>query len=302
LDASNAALTPGCEVRGVARLVPNVAMGRSWLLKLQPKAFTQDCAKRTPIASIRASYLQNLSGLNSDAKALVAGLSIGDTSLLSTQTSDQMKVLSLTHLTAVSGANCAIVLGLVLFLLRKFRIPRHLRTASSFGFLAFYLLLVGYQPSVFRAAFMSIVIMVLVTTGRSIGPIPALGWATCGLLVLNPAFAADYGFALSVAATAGILVLTPWLFNILRTRLPKWLAISFAVSASAQLLCAPILLQLQSGIPTYSLLANVLVEPLVVPITVLGLLACLAAVCGLTFWCHRFLGWQAFPQLSLSPS
>jgi competence protein ComEC len=83
-----------------------------------------------------------------------------------------------------------------------------------------------------------------------------------------------------VAATAGILLLTPWLFGLFRKRMPVWLAALLSVSAAAQILCAPILLQLQSGIPTYSLIANALVEPLVAPITVLGIVACLASAFG----------------------
>ena len=282
-DASKSALHAGCILNGLARLVPSEHSDRFWLLKMQNDSFKQVCSSMSLVGQIKANFLSQLRGLNKDARGLVAGLSIGDTSLLSEQLGAQMKLLSLTHLTAVSGANCAIVLGLVLVLLRKVRLPRLIRTLSAVAFLGLYLLLVGPQSSVLRAAFMSVVIMALVTAGRAIGAIGALSWATIGLLLINPGYASDYGFALSVAATAGILLLTPWLFRIFQRRLPSWLAGLLAVSAAAQMLCAPILLQLQPGLPTYSLIANSLVEPLVVPITVLGLVACLMSAAGLFF-------------------
>ena len=268
-------LEQGCTVSGKMRLIPMNGKDRVWLLKLAPRDFTQQCSRQSPLVSLRKNFLQNLRGPTQDSRALVAGLSVGDTSLLSDNAKAQMKALSLTHLTAVSGANCAIVLGLVFFCLSRLSIRRWLRTLLSVFALALYLELVGPQPSVLRAAFMSLCILLMVTAGRSIGPITALSWATLLLLWFNPFFASDYGFALSVAATGGILVMTPWLFRVLRTRFPTWIAAGLSVSAAAQLWCAPILLQLQGGIPTYSLLANSLVEPLVFPITVLGLFSCL---------------------------
>jgi competence protein ComEC len=59
--------------------------------------------------------------------------------------------------------------------------------------------------------------------------------------------------------------------------MPSWLAIMISVSLAAQVACLPVLLMLQPKIPVYSILANVLAEPLVAPITVLGLLACLCS-------------------------
>ncbi len=268
----------GCLLVGKMRLVPFQSNDRPWLLKLAPANFSQKCSDDSPFVSLRNKFLKSLRGPSQDSKALVAGLAVGDTSLLSDQTKAQMKILSLTHLTAVSGANCAIVLGLVFLCLSKLSLRRWLRTSLSIGALILYLQLVGPQPSVLRAAFMSLTILLMITAGRAVGAMTALSWATILLLCLNPFFSGDFGFALSVAATGGILVVSPWFYKWLRFRIPGWLAAVLAVSAAAQIWCAPILLQLQGGIPTYALLANALVEPLVAPITVLGILACILCI------------------------
>jgi competence protein ComEC len=111
------------------------------------------------------------------------------------------------------------------------------------------------------------------------------------LLIADPWLAANYGFQLSALATLGILELAPALASKLSTRLPMWLALALAVSISAQMACLPVLLQLQSGLSTYSIPANLLAEPLVAPITVLGILACLFA--PFVPWLSAFLSWFA---------
>ncbi|MEI6591393.1 MAG: ComEC/Rec2 family competence protein, partial [Actinomycetes bacterium] len=90
-----------------------------------------------------------------------------------------------------------------------------------------------------------------------------------------PTMPSDIGFALSVAATAGLLVVAPELVKKLPQAWPLWLRVAVAVSAAAQLLCTPILLQFQAGLPLYAVAANLLAEPLVAPVTIIGLFALL---------------------------
>lgn len=210
-------------------------------------------------------------GVSPDAEALTLGLAIGDASQASQQLVADMKIVSLTHLVAVSGANCAIVVGAVYFLLRKLSLRA--RVFSSIAVLIFYVFLVGAQPSVLRAAVMASAVMLSLLFGRKTNPLAILSLAVTALLVADPSLGVSISFALSVAATAGILLLAPALYERFKNRLPKPVALALAVSTASQLLCFPILLQLQAGLPTYSLIANLLCEPLVAPITVLSLLA-----------------------------
>ena len=244
-----------------------------------------------PFSFIRQSFLESLEGPTPDSSGLLAGLAIGDTSQLSELAQDNMKVVSLTHLTAVSGANCAIVIGLVYFFLNRFAIPRLIRALISMGALVFYVLLVGPEPSVLRAATMASVVIFGHLLGRRGGATQALALCVIVLLLADPWLAINYGFQLSVLATLGILELAPAMAVRLSTRMPKWLAIVLAVSVSAQLACLPVLLQLQAGLSTYSIAANLLSEPLVAPITVLGILACL--VSPIFPWVAGFISWIA---------
>lgn len=238
------------------------------------------------VHQIRSSFMKNLVGVSPDAAGLVAGLAIGDTSRISSNLQQNMKSVSLTHLTAVSGANCAIVLAMFYLLVRKLGGGRKLRLLVGLGALLGYVLLVGAQPSVLRAAVMAGAVLIGMSLGRKAGALNALALSIIVLLIADPWLALDFGFALSVAATLGLLLFTKPLKDLMAKFLPNWLAIGLAVTVAAQLMCLPILLQLQDGLATYSVPANLLAESLVPPITILGIAACLLA------W---FFPWAALP-------
>jgi competence protein ComEC len=229
------------------------------------------------VQKMRTAFMQNLVGVSEDAAGLVAGLAIGDTTQISSNLQQNMKSVSLTHLTAVSGANCAIVLMMFYLLVRKLGGGRKTRLVVGLIALIGYVLLVGPQPSVLRAAVMAGAVLIGISLGRKSGALNALGLSIIVLLIADPWLAIDFGFALSVAATLGLLLFTQPMKNLLAKYLPNWLAIGLAVTMAAQLMCLPILLQLQSGLATYSIPANLLAESLVPPITVLGITACLVA-------------------------
>ena len=234
-----------------------------------------------PVERVKQQFEKQTFGVNGDAKALVLGLSIGDDSALSKRTSDRLKVVSLTHLSAVSGSNCAIVLGGVLLLLKRISISRIARSGVAVLALIGYVLVVGPQPSVLRSAIMAGVVVLAIAGGRKVPPLVALAWSVVLVLLLWPGMADELGLLLSVASTAAILLLSPKLYERMRNKLPKWLAASLAVTVAAQLWCLPMLEPLQGGLPTYSVLANLLAEPLVAPITVLGISALICSAIGL---------------------
>ncbi|MFM1957471.1 MAG: hypothetical protein RLZ41_870, partial [Actinomycetota bacterium] len=229
------------------------------------------------ILGLRSAFLNNLNGVDSDSSGLVAGLAIGDVSRISPELQQEMKLVSLTHLTAVSGANCAIVLAMFYFVVRRLGGGRWVRLGVGLGALCGYVLLVGAQPSVLRAAVMAGAVLIGISLGRKSTPMNALALSVIVLLVADPWLAVDFGFALSVAATMGLLVLTEPIALKLEQRIPKPIAIAVGVAIAAQIFCLPILLQLQSGLATYSLPANIIASPLVAPVTILGIVACLLA-------------------------
>ena len=222
---------------------------------------------------LRANYVAALSGVTPDAKTLVAGLAIGEISDLSPELEEQMRIVSLTHLVAVSGSNCAIVVGMVYLIAVGLRFGRAGRTVISLAALGLYVLLIGPDPSVLRAGVMAASVIVMIALGRRTWALNALAIAAIILLIADPWLAVEFGFGLSVLATAGILLLAPAMSEKLSRRMPVPLALGLSVTLAAQLFCLPLLMQLQPGLPTYSVIANLLAGPIVAPVTVLGMIA-----------------------------
>lgn len=260
-------------------------------LRSEPELLELAGATTSFLSNLRESFLSALSGLSPDSIALVAGLAIGERGLLSEDAEHNMKQLSLTHLVAVSGANLAIVMGAIYLLARALLLPRTLRFILAGLAAAGYVAIVGPEPSVLRAAVMAYAVLLAAFLGRATAATHALGWSMVFLVSVDPWLAADFAFALSVLATAGLVILGPPLFERLKSLMPVWLALAISVTAAAQIYTLPVLLLLQPGLPTYSILANLLVEPVVAPVTILGISA--AVVSPWLPWLTAALSWTA---------
>jgi competence protein ComEC len=230
---------------------------------------------------------------------LLPGLVVGDTRAMDPALTTDFRRAGLSHLTAVSGANVAIAIGLVLWPLRRRGAHRWLQSAVGLLALAGFVVLAGPGASVLRAAAMGAVTLLALAGGRSRSAVPALAVAVVVLLVLDPTLARHGGFALSVAATAAIVLLAvPWTRALRQRGVPRLPAEALAVSAAAGLVTAPLVAALSGVVSIVSLPANLLAAPAVAPATVLGLAAAVLSpvlppladgLCWLAGWPVRWL-------------
>ncbi|MEI5585315.1 MULTISPECIES: ComEC/Rec2 family competence protein [unclassified Agromyces] len=213
--------------------------------------------------------------LGGDGGALVPGLAIGDTSAVGDELAAAMTAASLTHLTAVSGANCAIVTAATFWAAGRAGAPRAARIAVALTALAGFVFLVTPESSVVRAAVMAVVVLVALGVGRAGGGAPALAVAAVVLLAADPWFSRDYGFALSICATGGLILLSGPLGAQLSRWMPRPVATVVAIPLAAQLACQPVLILLEPALPVYGVPANLLAAPAAPLATVAGLVGCL---------------------------
>ncbi|MCI0155503.1 ComEC/Rec2 family competence protein [Leifsonia shinshuensis] len=226
-------------------------------------------------APVRDAFARAASSTPGDGGDLLPGLAIGDETAVGPGLDEAMKVSALSHLTAVSGANCALVTGLVFLLARTVGLGRRTRIVAAAAALAAFVALVGPGASVLRAAAMATVVLLGLARGRVADGLPALALAVVVLLVHDPWLARDYGFALSALATAGLLLLARPLTAALSQWLPRGIALALAVPLSAQLACQPVLILLTPTLPLFGVPANLVAEPAAPVATVLGCIACL---------------------------
>lgn len=229
--------------------------------------------------SVRAGLRQTAAGtLSEEPAGLLPAIVVGDTSALPHRVVEEFRVAGMSHLLAVSGANLAIVCLAVLLLVRALRLgPRVAATASMLALLGF-VLLAGPEPSVLRAAVMGGVGLLALALGRADAAMPALAVAVIGLVVHDPDMAVSFGFALSVVATAALVLLAPrWSGAIGRYGVPRGLAEALAVPAAAHLATAPIVAGMAGQVSLVAVAANLVAAPVVAPATVLGLVVALLA-------------------------
>jgi competence protein ComEC len=111
------------------------------------------------------------------------------------------------------------------------------------------------------------------------------------LLLVDPWLARSLGFALSVAATAGILFFAPTWRDALARWLPVWVAEAVAVPLAAQVACTPLVAAISGQVSLVAVGANLVVAWAVGPATVLGLLGGLVS-----------LAWLPLGQLVAAPA
>jgi competence protein ComEC len=192
----------------------------------------------------------------------------------------------------LSGTNVAIVTGAVLLLCRRAGLGVRSSPGLAALALAGFVVLARPSPSVLRAAVMGLVALAALASGNRRAAMPALATAVLVLVLVDPDLAAAPGFALSVLATAGLLVLAPGWRDALARHVPGWLAGALAVPAAAQVACGPVVVAISSSLGLLSVPANLLAVPAVAPATIAGVLAALLAPISMPLaQAAAWLGW-----------
>ncbi|MHA4850648.1 ComEC/Rec2 family competence protein [Rhodococcus sp. MSC1_016] len=228
--------------------------------------------------TLRARFTVAAAVLPPDEAGLLPGLVVGDTSSLSAEVKDDFTTTGLTHLTAVSGANVSILLGAVLLLVRALGLGPRAGAVLAAGALVAFVVVARPSPSVLRAAAMGSVALLALVSGRRKQAVPALAAGVIVLLMCFPALAVDFGFLLSVTATAALIVVAPvWVDLLVERRWPRAAAEMVAVAVAAFAVTAPIVAAMTGTVSAVSVGANLLVAPVIGIVTVLGAVTALVS-------------------------
>jgi competence protein ComEC len=268
-------LLPGQRFSAQGRIVASkeARVAALVVIKDEIEIQTQPSHWASALGAVRLG-LRSLSG-DGDAGALIPGMVLGDTSKQSPQFKNSMKRSGLTHLVAVSGANFALVSAFVLWIMQFLFTRMAFRLSATAISLIAFIALVRPSPSVLRAAAMAAVLLIAQGTKRGRDSLPALGFAIAAVVIVDPWQARDAGFALSVLATAGLLLFAPVLAEKLSLHMPEKLAQALAPPTAAIVFCSPIIVALSGYLAPMSVIANLLAAPFVAPITIVGFISSL---------------------------
>ena len=193
----------------------------------------------------------------SDDAALVRGLVLGDESRQPSRMTEAFRAAGLGHLLAVSGQNVVLILAALTPALQ--RLTRWTRLATALGLVAMFAVVTRLESSVVRACVMAAVTQVGFAIGRDLLPLRALALTVAGIVAVDPLATWSIGFVLSVAATAGLIIVTPWLGETI-----------FAATAAAQLAVSPFVVWWFGSVPSLALITNVVAVPVASFVMVVG--------------------------------
>ena len=231
--------------------------------------------------------------LPGDTGALVCSVAFGYREDLSDQIQDDFRAAGMSHLVAVSGLNVSLLAQVLLWLLKRLRVPRRLSALAAAASVFFFMALSGFPASAVRAGIMSILYFLGLAVGREADSLNSLGFSLLVMTAGNPYAVNDVGLLLSAGATLGLLTLGPRFQAVLaeplrkRTDALRLLArpvTAVTASMAAILPTLPVMVLVFRDVSLVAPLSNLLT---VAPAMVLMMTGCGAVACllvpGLSF-------------------
>ena len=245
----------------------------------------------TLIADLRRNFIVGMqNALPEPAASFGMGLLVGQRVTLPEEVKQDLLMVGLTHIIAVSGYNLTIILRATGGLFAKQ--SKRLTVFFAVGLIFVFLLITGSSASIVRAAIVSMLSISAAYYGRSIKPLNLIALAAAITAWANPMYIwADLGWYLSFLAFYGVLVLAPLMSKRLTPRLRKSIIAMIALETiCAEIMTMPFVLFNFGQVSLIGLLANVLV---VVFIPLAMLLSLIAGLGGMLF--SSLAGWIALP-------
>ncbi len=218
-----------------------------------------------PVAALangfRRTVARGAESLSPPRRALFLGIVLGDDRGQDPAEVEDFRAAGLTHLLAVSGQNVAFALTVASPLLGRLSLRG--RLVAGLAVLGFFGALTRWEPSVLRAEAMVAVTLVASAAGRPASTVRVLCLAVAGLVLVDPLLVHSIGFRMSVAACAGLALLTAPLSR----RVPLPVAVTLAAQAGVAVVMIPAF----GPMPLAAVPANLLAVPAAGPVMMWGL-------------------------------
>ncbi len=282
------AVFQGDRVRASGKLFPGYGayQGRISFAKLHVTSHHP-----TLVADIRRRFAAGMqSSLPEPLASFAMGLLIGQRATLPPAVKQELLMVGLTHIIAVSGYNLTIMLGASRRLAGKR--SKRLSTLIALGLMGIFLLLAGASASIVRAAIVSMLSIGAGYYGRSYKPLNLILMAAAITAWANPFYVwSDISWYLSFLAFFGVLLLAPLLVERLRPGWHNSVVVMVGIeSICAEIMTLPFILHNFGQMSLIGLPANILVVTLIPLAMLCSLVAGLAGMLTVSV-----AGWLAWP-------
>lgn len=241
-------------------------------------------------SSLWKSFYSVTNNLDTQGRMLVPGVTIGmlgqeyvpteATNSLnpidetySTMTRQHFQHAGIMHVMAVSGGHFLLLSMIIYRCCSYLLLPRWATSSIQIALQISLAAIVYPSASVLRALIMGIISAVAWCCKRPYQSASALSWTVIGVLLVNPSYAWDYAFALSSAATLGIVVMGVPMSKTFSQYVPRFIASALAITLAAQLWTMPVQILMQPEISFMSVPANLIIAPFMDWATVFGLIS-----------------------------
>lgn len=233
----------------------------------------------TPIRDIREHFSAGVRAVVPEPEAsLGLGFVVGQRSALPPELDDQLKIVGLTHIVVASGYNLTI---LVRFARRLFaRASRFMAMSVSSSLVIGFIAFSGLSPSMVRAGAVTLLSLLAWYYGRRFHPLILIALVAAGSAYIDPIYLwSDIGWYLSFLAFIGVLIVAPLIVaRLYGSKKPGAIAQLLIETIAATIMTLPLILMTFERLPILTLLANVLVAP-VIPFAMLA--TTIAGVAGM---------------------
>lgn len=229
----------------------------------RPEVLSYQAVSLSLLEKARTSYRQNiLTNIASpDSGALALALTTGDRSMLGGDIKSALYLTGTGHIIALSGLHVGLLMALILTFLRLLGLGRGVSSLITLACVALFLVFAGPSPSLVRAALMAAWGIVALLANREKQGITALQWTAFIMLLYNPLWLFDYAFVFSLTATFVCLSAKGGLDRFFRF-LPAPVQKTASLTILIQLVALPLTIGLFGSTTLWSLLANIVIVPL----------------------------------------
>lgn len=217
-----AVIIPGSRVVFVGKVEPKLLMGKVTRIVMMDPTFEVVNHSRSvgafhsgsviiALGQLREKWVGVLEkNLPEPMSSLAAGILLGVKGQMPQAFYEQLVRTGTLHIVAASGFNVMIVASVLMMMMQRL-FPRGAAIVAGVAGIWLYVLLSGASASVVRAGVMGSLTLMAYYFGRA-SEARRILWVSAGImLIFEPLMMVNVGFQLSMAATAGLLYIGPWI-------------------------------------------------------------------------------------------